>query len=82
MTVNNWQPADPEVARLLDRVRAGEAVLTARIEAMEEAARAVLARGERRRNRTWVLVLGICTGVIAPLVVTGVLTLLHLRSLG
>jgi len=79
---NNWQPRDPEVARLLDRVRAGEAAFAARLDAAEAAARAAVEHGERKRNRIWVLVLGISTGVVAPLLVTTILTLLHLRSLG
>lgn len=78
MTANNWQPTDPEVARLLDRVRAGEAALGARLDSVVAAARAAAERTERKRNRAWVLALGIMTGVIAPLVVTTVLTLLHL----
>jgi hypothetical protein len=68
---NNWQPRDPEVARLLDRVRALEARLTAAADHLE-----------RRRNRIWVLTLGILTPVVSTLIVTTILTWLHLRSLG
>lgn len=36
--------------------------------------------GRERRNRLWLLVLGLATGVVAPLVVTAVLAWLHLRA--
>jgi hypothetical protein len=38
------------------------------------------ASAQAKRNRLWVLVLGIATGVVAPLLVSALFALAHLRS--
>jgi len=47
--------------------------LTGRVQAIEEAARG-------RRNRTWVIVLGLMTGIVCPVVVTTIVAWLHLSG--
>lgn len=81
---NGWQPSDPEVARLRDRMLAADAALAARIEGVERtvggwAEREKEARATHR-TRFWQVVVGLTTAIVAPLVVTGVIALLHLRS--
>lgn len=68
---NNWVPKDPEVARLLDRVRALEA------EVHGWAIRREASQTERR-TRTWQVILACVTGVVLPLLSIGVLALIHL----
>ena len=47
--------------------------LTARVDAIEEAARG-------RRNRAWLIILGLMTGIVCPVTVTMIIAWLHLRG--
>jgi len=81
---NSWQPKDPEVARVLDRLRAAEDALGARVAALERSEAAqweqVEANRTERRTRVWQAVLAIVTGLVLPLGVLGVLSLIHLLA--
>jgi hypothetical protein len=54
--------------------------LTERVARLEEWRTAAVAGRAARGNRTWVIVMAVITGVVAPLILTSVLTWLHLRS--
>ena len=79
---NNWQPRSAEVARLLDRVKAGELALATRISTVEDRLEAEWtaerASHTERRTRVWQVTLAIVTGLVLPLGVLGVLSLIHL----
>ena len=79
---NNWQPRNAEVARLLDRVKAGEAAITERIVAVEQRLEAEWeaerASHTERRTRVWQAALALVTGLVLPLGVLGILALIHL----
>ena len=89
----SWGRWDAEHRALAARVGALEAFATAlrnaegihteleaRLTELEHAGKDKAEHGRERRDRLWLLVLGVATGVVAPLVVTAVLTWLHLRS--
>jgi hypothetical protein len=63
---------DPELARLLDRVRALEGTVIG-WQQREERDKAA------RRTRTWQIALAVVTGLVLPVAVVGVLALLNLR---
>jgi hypothetical protein len=67
---NNWQPADPDVARLLDRVRTLEAEVSG-WEHQQETART------EHRTRNWQIVLAVTTGLVLPLFSIGIIALIH-----
>lgn len=79
---NNWQPRDDEVARLLDRIRALEAALLARLDSLEGAVKTWDTREEEahtlHRARAWQVALAIITGLVLPLATIGIVALLHL----
>lgn len=79
---NNWQPADPEVGRLRDRLLAGEAALAARVYALEGQVAAWQTRETlghtERRTRVWQIALAVVTGLVLPVGLVGILALLHL----
>jgi hypothetical protein len=68
---NNWQPDDPDVARLLDRVRVLEAEV-AQWEHRQEAGQT------ERRTRAWQVALAVVTGLVLPLASLGIIAALHL----
>jgi hypothetical protein len=80
----NWQPADPEVARLRDNMIAVRYTLNQRIEALEhrmEAAWQTEATSKtERKTRTWQAILALVTGLVLPLGVLGILALIHLLA--
>ncbi|HYK70417.1 MAG TPA: hypothetical protein VEV45_20905 [Streptosporangiaceae bacterium] len=53
-----------------------------RLDALEGASREHETSMRGRRDRAWVIVLAVTTGIVCPLIVTAVITLIHLRSLG
>lgn len=71
MAGNNWQPGDPEVARLLDRVR----VLEGQVATWQERQ---AASHLERRTRAWQIILATMTVVVLPLASIGILALIHL----
>ena len=88
-----WGRWDAEHRALLARVGVLEAFATAlrnaegihteleaRLTELEHAGKDKAEHGRERRDRLWLLVLGVATGVVAPLVVTAVIALLHLRA--
>ena len=54
--------------------------LEARLTELESRDREHQAADRTRRDRLWLLVLGLITGVVAPLVVTTLITFLHIRA--
>ena len=76
--VNSWNPADPEVARLLDRVRVLEHKVSDTIHGAEERWAQIATRNHERRNRLWGIALAVAAGVVCPLVVTVILAWTHL----
>lgn len=89
----SWDRWDAEHRALLQRVQeletgAGELrgaeqvhrTLEARITAIESRDRDHQAADRTRRDRLWLLVLGLTTGVVAPLLVTTLITFLHIRA--
>jgi hypothetical protein len=84
MVANGWQPTDPEVARVLDRLRAGEAALTDKINGLERSVRAAWEQGAvnrtEHRTRLWQAVLAVVTGLVLPLGVLGILAAIHLLT--
>lgn len=54
--------------------------LSERLARLEEWRTAAVAGSTRRSNRTGVLVVGLVTGIVAPLVVTVLIAWLHLGS--
>jgi hypothetical protein len=62
------------------RFSATISAIEARIAVNEHALSALGQEGESRRNRAWVIVLAIMTGLICPVVVTAVVTWVHLKS--
>ena len=88
-----WGRWDAEHRALLARVGALEAFAAAlrnaesvhaelenRLDELEHTGKDKAEHGRERRNRLWLLVLAVMTGVVAPLVVTALLTWLHLRG--
>ena len=51
-----------------------------RIARLEEHVRGLTEGQGARRNRTWLVVMGIMTGLVCPVVVTSIITLLHLAN--
>jgi hypothetical protein len=78
---NGWQPADPDVARLRDRLQAGLAALDVRLVSVEGAVTSWRQRAEdqqtEHRTRVWQAALAIITGVVLPLSVIGIVALVH-----
>jgi len=79
---NSWQPKDPDVARLKDRMTSLEVELSARIAAIERTLNDRWTREEsleaRQNERRWQAALVVVSCVVGPLIVLGVLALLHL----
>jgi hypothetical protein len=71
VTANSWQPADPDLARLLDRLRQLEGT----VHGWQEAE---AAERTRHRARAWQVILAVLTGLVLPLLVIGTLALIHL----
>jgi hypothetical protein len=72
-----WQPSDPEVARLRDIMTAGQAALAARIDQIETRLAGQQHAHEASRQRWWQLALAAVTGVVLPLIVVGILAVIH-----
>ena len=53
-----------------------------RLAVLEQASREHGAEQRGRRDRLWVIVIGLTTGIVCPLIVTTAITWLHLRALG
>jgi hypothetical protein len=64
-----WAAFDTAIRDITDRVARVEAQLTAATGA-----------ATARRNRGWLIVMGVMTGLVCPVVVTGILTVFHLAS--
>lgn len=77
MLGNGWSPADPDTARLADRVRAVITALELRVVALEAGEAAEMQHSEQRRTRLWTLILSVAAGLICPLAVTAILAWLH-----
>ena len=54
--------------------------LRERIARLEEHVAGFTAGQGARRNRTWLIVMGIMTGLVCPVIVTSIITLLHLAN--
>jgi hypothetical protein len=81
---NNWQPADPEVGRLRDRLITEVAALAARITAVEGNVRAwqeaqAQAQTERRQH-AWQLRFWAITVVALPLAAAAIWSLIKLAT--
>ena len=89
----SWGRYDAEHGALLIRIAALEVraeelrgqeemhrALDARVAALEAASHAGQASDRQRRDRLWLIVLGLTTGIVCPLVVTALITLLHIRA--
>lgn len=74
---NNWQPGDPDLARLLDRVRGIEARIDGLVLQAEARWQQYQAGHEKRRARWWQIVTLVIGGLVLPLAVIGVVALLH-----
>jgi hypothetical protein len=55
--------------------------LAARISTLEQAGKAGEASEQGRRDRLWIIVIGMMTGIVCPLIVTTIITWLHLKTL-
>jgi hypothetical protein len=79
-----WQPRNTEVARLKDIFMAAQQALSIRLDQLEtrlaEQAELAAKHSETRRNRTWLVVMGIMTAIVSPVVVTMILALINLRN--
>jgi len=51
-----------------------------RVARLEEHISDIKASTGARRNRTWLIVMGIMTGLVCPVIVTSIITLLHLAN--
>lgn len=90
VTWGRWQEAHESNLRRLDRLEksmnglaGAENVhesMKARITALEQARIAESQGGQERKGRIWVIVVGLMTGIVCPLIVTSVLTVAHLRG--
>ena len=67
-------------ARSLSGAEQVHQTLTARITALEQEAHHDQAAEQSRRDRLWVLALTLISGVVFPILVTAVLTYLHLHA--
>jgi len=89
---DRWDATNAEINRRLIRLeaiaerRAGIEeefrALEERVDQLEHASKERQASQQGRRDRAWVIVLAVTTGIVCPLIVTAVITLIHLRSLG
>jgi hypothetical protein len=70
VSFGRWYEAHTALADRVTRLERAAELASQRHEAGSEA----------RANRVWVLVLGITTGVVAPLVTGAIITWLHLRT--
>jgi hypothetical protein len=52
-----------------------------RLAVLEQAGKSEQATESGRRDRLWLIVIGLMTGIVCPLIVTSVITWLHLKSL-
>ena len=85
MIPNDWQPSDPDAARLRDRMLAGFGAVATRMDALETRVTAwensqSRARTEHR-TRTWQVVLAVVSGLVLPLATIGIVALLHLTGM-
>ena len=55
--------------------------LSNRITSLEDTMKNSGTERAARRNRAWVIILAVMTGIVFPLVLSTVITILHLRSL-
>lgn len=51
-----------------------------RVARLEEHVAALTESSGARRNRNWLIVLGILTGLVCPVIVTSIIAWLHLRA--
>jgi len=54
--------------------------LSERVSRLEEKHDLDQAHAQQRSNRAWVVILGILTGIVCPVIVTTILAWLHLRG--
>jgi hypothetical protein len=54
--------------------------LSERVARLEERHQADTEHSQRRSNRAWLVILGVLTGIVCPVIVTTVLAWLHLRG--
>lgn len=54
--------------------------LAERVARLEEQHASESQRSQARSNRVWLIILAVLTGVVLPVIVTTVLTVLHLRG--
>ena len=84
VTGNNWQPTDPEVARLRDRMLSAYELAYARLESLEGRVTAWETQEKESRQahkaRTWQVALALLGGLVLPLAVIGIVALLHLNG--
>ena len=52
-----------------------------RIAVLEQTGKADMASERSRRDRLWLIVIGMMTGIVCPLIVTSIITWLHLKAL-
>jgi hypothetical protein len=53
-----------------------------RVARLETQVAATAALAQSRGNRRWLLIMGVLTGIVAPVIVTTLIAWLHLRSQG
>jgi hypothetical protein len=70
-----------EFAREMSGAETAHESIKARITDLEEANKAVRTGEQGRRDRLWIIVIGLMTGIVCPLAVTTIITWLHLKSL-
>ena len=90
VTFGRWQEAHDGTLRRLAALEAFQRELagaetahesmTARITALEQAGKSEETSERGRRDRVWLIVLGIMTGVICPLIVTTLVAWFHLHA--
>jgi hypothetical protein len=91
VTYGRWEEANQALRDRLDaleersnELRGAEAehdALSTRITVLETQAKSNIEGERARRGHLWLLVIGLATGVICPLIVTTILAWIHLRSL-
>src|SRR6516164_3830599 len=78
----SWGRYDAEHQALIQRVSALEELAKSLggVDQTYQSLRDKIAE-RTRRERAWLIVVGLLTGIVCPLIVTSVITILHLRAL-